>query len=269
MLPIRRIPDAAESLRCLRAGGVEVRSILDIGVLQGTPVLMRVFPDLPHHLFEPLDTHLELIGRNYAGLDYHLHRLALSDHDGEAWQLGYSLDGSGRVTHSELSPTPRDLVVTSLQNAPGLDAPGTKSALVRCIPVRMARLDSLIDSLDAPAPYLVKIDVDGHELPIIQGAAKTLQGASVVMVEATLHSLADRLQALGALGFSLFDIVDLSYYGGTLWQVDLVLVRTTILVGNPILRPRMTGPFQPASWYPYPSGPSQFFEPRVHRFDVN
>jgi hypothetical protein len=82
-------------------------------------------------------------------------------------------------------------------------------------------------------PYLLKLDTHGFEVPILAGAARTLQGPSVLVIEAynfTVRDGALRLpQLCGHLeerGFRCLDLVDPLYRSdGALWQVDAVFVR--------------------------------------------
>jgi hypothetical protein len=57
------------------------------------------------------------------------------------------------------------------------------------------------------------------------------------MVEAPLWQMAETSKYLTDRGFQLFDIVDLSYYKGAMWQVDLVFLSTAILDSSQWLRP--------------------------------
>lgn len=242
-----RIPEMHNTLQTLLALGVEVKSILDVGVLHGTDALMQTFPHLRHHLFEPIDEHFETIRKNYAGMDYQLHHVALSGSDGEAWQIGLCNDGSGRITHSQISDTP---VAPGRQPALSGREGHDDRTIVDCRPIRKARLDTLVAQLQAPTPYLLKIDVDGHEIPILEGAVDTLKQASVVVIEATAGTLLARGQFLAEHGFQLFDIVDFAYYAGVLHQVDLIFVRRDLVDGSPKLHPMQLKPFRPDQWYP-------------------
>lgn len=232
---VERVPEMNSVLRALTALGVEVRAVLDIGVLHGTPPLMRHFPDLKHFLFEPIDDHFETIRTNYRDFDYELFHVALSGADGTAWQNSFCNDGSGRITHSHIGE--RSLQAT--------DNP----CLVKSQQVRMAKLDSLLAGRDVPTPFLLKIDVDGHEIPILNGAEQTLEQASVVIIEATAGTFMERAAFLVERGFALFDIVDFAYYAGVLHQVDIVFVRKEILAANDRLRPMEFKPFRQSQWY--------------------
>lgn len=231
-----RIPEMNNTLRALLELGVEIRSILDVGVLHGTPALMQNFPALKHYLFEPIDDHFDIIEHNYARLDHELHHIALSNADGAAWQNGLCNNASGKITHSQISDQP----LTCEQ----------EPRLLVSKPVRKARLDSLVPGLGAAAPYLLKIDVDGHEIPILEGAVETLKNASVVVIEATRDSVLSRAQLLARHDFRLFDIVDFAYYAGVLHQVDLIFVGQDICADNAAFNLMQTQPFDPDQWYP-------------------
>lgn len=232
-----RFPTMENSLETLVRFGVPVNSILDVGVQGGTKPLMAVFPDLPHYLFEPVDAYFNNIRNAYKNYRHELIHVALSDEDGKAWQVGISRDNSGKVTHSWVS----DREVSTKEEA----------QLVECKPIRKAKLDTVMQTLSLPAgPWLLKVDVDGHEIPILRGAEKTLRNTSVVVVEAPLHTMLARSEVLLNAGFQLFDIVDLSYYYGTLSQVDLVFVRQDLVNANAELRPWQTKTFAWEAWRP-------------------
>jgi hypothetical protein len=90
----------------------------------------------------------------------------------------------------------------------------------------------------------MKIDVDGNELAVLNGAVQTLRSVDVVIIEAAVHhQFLDRLSFLMKHGFALVDIVDLCYYKDTLWQVDLVMVRQPLLNQYPALTPFSRSPF--------------------------
>jgi len=224
------------SLRTLIEFGVPVRSVLDVGVQGGTKPLMSAFPKVPHYLFEPVDAYFDVIRSAYADFEHTLIHVALSDVDGEAWQVGISRDNSGQITHSQISDRPVSVDV--------------EPQLVQCKAIRKARLDSVLTGYSPPRPWLLKVDVDGHEIPILRGAAETLRNASIVIVEATVSSIVARAEVLQQSEFHLCDIVDLSYYYGTLSQVDLVFVRRDLVAASKDLCPWATKRFSWEAWVP-------------------
>jgi FkbM family methyltransferase len=199
-----RLPRKENSLSSLRKGNLDARTILDIGVQHGTVELRNVFPDLKHFLFEPVEEYYSFIQENYRDFDYELVRGAISDKDGEDL-LSITKMGADSITHS------------SLDGAFGREA--AESRVVKTI-----TLDSFLKDRNCPKPYLLKLDVDGHELPILRGAEETLRDTSCVVMESPLCNLSERVSYLEAKGFKLWDIVDLCYYYDNLHQVDLIFI---------------------------------------------
>lgn len=223
-----------DSLHTLVRCGVQVASVLDVGVFSGTAPLMSVFPHVPHYLFEPLDSHFESIRQAYWDIRHEIIHVALSDEDGQAWQVATCRDKTGQVTHSRLSDRP-----ISAAEEP---------ELVECRAIRKARLDTALTGISPSQPFLLKVDVDGHEIPVLRGATETLKKASVVVIEAPISTIVERAAVLEQNGFQLFDIVDLSYYYGTLFQVDLIFLRQDVINANDELRPWETKTFSWDAW---------------------
>lgn len=227
-----RLPVMPDSLRLLRDCDIEINVVLDVGIYKETRPLMEAFPDVEHHLFEPVDIHFKDIRSNYSKIKHVIHHVALSNKDGSAYLACKSINNTGEVTHSEvLSQKPDD-----------------ESQYVKVRQIRMAKLDTIIKQSIVSPPYLLKIDVDGHELPIMEGAVDVLENTSVVIVEAPLQkndasAFFLRSQFLLSRGFYLVDIVDMAYYNDVLWQVDLVFVKKHIIENVSRLRPFECDPF--------------------------
>jgi FkbM family methyltransferase len=199
-----RLPRKENSLSSLRKGNLDVKTILDIGVQHGTVELRNIFPDLKHFLFEPVEEYYSFIQENYRNFDYELVRGAISDKDGED-SLNIIKMGADSITHS------------SLDGDFGREI--AESRVVKTI-----TLDSFLKDRNCPKPYLLKLDVDGHELPILRGAEETLRDTSCVVIESPLCYLSERVSYLESKGFKLWDIVDLCYYCDNLHQVDLIFL---------------------------------------------
>lgn len=105
MNDLKRVPTVESLLSQLRGLDLDVRNVVDVGVLSGTGFLVEYFPKAKHHLFEPVDRFFDVIRAGYQGLDFDLHHLAVSSTSGMAFQVGVSADGSARVTHSYVSCT--------------------------------------------------------------------------------------------------------------------------------------------------------------------
>ena len=224
----RRKPTMASALATLLHHGVTVGAVLDVGVLTGTKPLIEVFPKLKHYLFEPVNLHLQKIEKNYRKIDYVLQNVAVSDVDGIAYLACRSIRRDGKISHADVVEKP----VTASE----------VKGLVSCDEIPQARLDTLVDRESPTTPYLLKIDVDGQELKVLSGAQATLLNTSIVVIEAPLNRVMTpqffaRSKVLMDSGFFLMDIVDMAYYDGVLWQVDLIFVREDVVKGIPALQP--------------------------------
>ncbi|MGY1489060.1 FkbM family methyltransferase [Methylobacillus pratensis] len=208
-----RHPSKIHSLEKIKKIGMPIGTVLDVGVLTRTPELIEAFPDLHHLLFEPYSGWNDRIAHHYRDLSHEILNIAVSDQDGTATLELRSVNPDYEVTH------------TGIVQEPGS---GRES-----ITVPMSRLDTVLADRQAlPGPYLLKIDVDGHEMAILQGAEQTLKQCSVVVIEAAIGSLMERAKVLESAGFTLFDIVDICYYDDYLWQVDLVFLNTQMMLEN-------------------------------------
>ena len=222
-----RYPTLQQTLRVIRKiAPLSVMKIIDIGAQRKTEFLMDVYPDLIHHLFEPVSIYHEDLKENYniLGIPFVLHQVALGDTDGLLYLHNQSVDGSGLITHSRLLPERQD----------------DFKFLVNIEEVMSRRLDSVLsrDEL-GDLSYLVKLDVDGLEEKIIDGGLDVIGGASFVVIEASIgrQDLCSRVALLEKCGFRMFDICDNAYYFGQLALVDLVMINNRLRQNEIKFRP--------------------------------
>lgn len=226
-----RRPLVTESLARLRGLGVPVGTVVDVGVLSGTPDLMAAFPDRKHLLIEPITEWQPTIAAAYgkAGITHEVIAVAAAERDGTMPMETSTVLPGVPISHARLTDAPRQ----------GLGR--------RDVPVR--RLDTLLPERKAATPYLLKIDVDGAELDILRGAAGILPDCSIVVVEANVQTFLPRAAAVVQAGFQLFDIVDPCYYDGRLRAFDFVFLneRTIAAMGIDMYKEK----FDTAKWYVY------------------
>jgi FkbM family methyltransferase len=222
-----RFPSKINALRFLREVGLPIGTVLDVGAHAETVELRLALPDKRHILFEPAIEFHAALQKNYAGMDHVMVPLALSDRDGEGNLRKVAIDG-GDVTHSMLVD-------------PNDGGPSEK--------VRTVRLDTFMKGRTDPKPYLLKIDVDGYEIPILRGSDEILRDVSCLIVEAPVDTLAERLNFVLSKGFKLFDFVDQCYYFGVMSQVDMIFLSEKAME-LPDLRPWETKEFDWQGWVP-------------------
>ncbi len=193
------------------ARGVKVGTWIDIGASDGSWSLAarRHFPRSRFLLFEPLAERapaLAALQRRH-GFDY-VSAAAGAAPGQVSFFVDPALDGSGVA-------------------APG--AAGTREVPVETI-------DRAVSARSLPAPFALKLDTHGYELPVLAGAAQTLPQASLLVIEAYAFTLApgslrfhELCAWLEARHFRCCDLADPMRRprDGALWQMDLAFAPAT------------------------------------------
>jgi FkbM family methyltransferase len=158
------------ALARLRDRGWRPRCVYDVGASNGawTHTAAEVFPLASYHLFEPLADecyrpYLDWLSQR-RDLSIAVHPIALDNRDGDA-VLGVSTDPVG----SSL------LVESPIDGFPSVERVSART------------LDGYRRQHSLPAPDLLKLDTQGTELRILEGAEATLRRVQVVLVEAWLE----------------------------------------------------------------------------------
>lgn len=213
----------AASLRQARERGVPVAAVLDVGVQRATGSLIEVYPDVPHLLFEPVASFHPDIRKNYQAIRHEIVGVALSDVDGVGHMQSAMIDGK-EVSHAWLAKTGDE--------------------------VKVARLDTMAPQYDFKGPYLLKIDVDGADIPakIVDGAAGVMGDVSIVVCEMVTARFMDLAGRIGSYGFGLWDIVESCYYDGVFYQCDAIFIRNDLIAKKPALKPFDFKNFDPNKW---------------------
>lgn len=188
------------------------KTVIDIGVANGTPELYQHFPAQKYLLVEAspqFSADLERISKTLP--DVVIENVFCGSQAGTQ-EIRLFEDGRKSSMYQPL----RKLKLDKVESVP------------------VATLDSLISKHDLTGPFLVKVDVEGAELEVIKGSGETLKDSATVILESSVAprfgggpELADLVEAMSRSGFALFDILAGTNDPKTqnLKQVDLVFVQ--------------------------------------------
>ena len=177
----------------LRQAGLTFNTILDVGIRAETPFLKSQFPKSRQFLFEPMSEWYETIRNNYAELDYELVECACSNEDGET-----EFVAEHKTTDIEL-PSHGRMISDSAKS------PGSVSV------VKTIKLDTFVAERGLKEPFFLKVDVDGAESLVLEGAVETLKSCDVVVLEMNRRKFLDLASFMHAHGFFVHSISGLAF----------------------------------------------------------
>ena len=201
-------------LRGIRALGWAPRTCVDVGAAFGsfTAECAAIFPEAHYLLVEPLEEYrpfLEAVTTRLPRARYTA--VACAARSGEAkFNVHADLVGSSLLSETE---------------GPSTDG------VARVLPVRT--LDELCRAHGLDGPYLLKLDVQGAELEVLEGARAVLPETEYVLLEVSLFrffiggpEVADVIAFMRSHGFVPYDVFNPRYrpLDGALSQFDLAFV---------------------------------------------
>lgn len=203
-----------EVLYHLKSVGFRPKTMIDVGVAYGTPGFYGVFENVSYLLVDPIEEYVPVMERICA------------EYPGQ-WKCCAAGTKEGQIT---LNVHP-DLSGSSIYNeSEGAHVDGTP----RQVPMR--RLDTLVAEGNFNGPILLKLDVQGAELDVLNGASEILPDVEVIILEVSLFSFykdtpqfAEVIARMLELGYVVYDI-----FGGNnrildnaLGQLDICFVKET------------------------------------------
>lgn len=153
-----------------------IKTIFDIGANTGqfASSAQLVMPSAKIYCFEPLPACFRQLSERFQNAE-------------NVVCYNYALGADSAEMpffENQFSPSSSLLPITDRQ----IDAfPHTQS--VKPVMVSVKRLDDIAADLNIVMPLLVKIDVQGYELPVILGGQTTLQQADIILVETSFVEL--------------------------------------------------------------------------------
>ncbi|OQW97983.1 MAG: hypothetical protein BWK74_05570 [Desulfobacteraceae bacterium A6] len=198
-----------------RGVGFTPKTIIDIGAARGcwSAEVSSIWPDACYILIDPLEENrqeLQSVCRKLKNADFRI--TAITDHSGKITiNVHPDLEGSTIFLEREenINGVPRE--------------------------VNSMTLDDLHAEMRFENPVLLKVDVQGAEMKVLTGAAKSLPLFDMIILEVLLFDiyqgnnpqLYDVIAYLKSKGFVTWDLFGMGYrmLDNALCQVDMVFVR--------------------------------------------
>jgi FkbM family methyltransferase len=187
-------------------------TVIDVGVGRGTPELYEPFPNSTFLLVEPV-VEFEPFLREICG----------------KYSADYIIAAAGDNTGDIVLNVPQQ-TEGALEGSSIYDHGGGYSPRV----VPQITLDQVCVERNLAGPYLLKLDVQGAELEVLNGASKLLASTELVILESNLFEFHpgvpqfhDVVHYMKARGFVLYDIADPNYrpLDRALGQLDTAFVK--------------------------------------------
>ncbi|MBX3389639.1 MAG: FkbM family methyltransferase [Phycisphaeraceae bacterium] len=208
-----RVRDAASTLRALtlvRDRGHQVSTVVDIGASDGrwSAAARSVFPGANYLLIEAQELHRKSLEAYCAG------------HPGAEFCISAAGPRADGMVYFE----PSGEFAGSASEHP------TDKETIK-IPV--TSIDHELAKRAWQGPFLLKLDTHGFEVPILEGARRTLEQTEILVIETYNFRLSDNalmwhemVAFLDRLGFGVVDFSEPLWrvYDRTLWQMDLFFV---------------------------------------------
>jgi FkbM family methyltransferase len=188
--------------------------VLDIGANHGnwTRAAIQYFPEAEYVLIEPQD-HLKAYVQDLIDSGHKIRWInaGVADKPGKLRFYVSDRDDSSTFLPREEQPQARTVSETMAE---------------------VKTLDDIVSAYNLPAPDLVKIDAEGFDLKVMQGASTLIGKTDVFLLEAGVicpfeNSVARVVSTMENLDYRLVDITELnrSPKHGVLWLTELAFLR--------------------------------------------
>ncbi len=161
---------------CLARQGIKPETVIDVGANVGQFAIAcaKIFPSVTVHSFEPEPDSLKRLRRNVAELSsVRVYPVALGDKSGEL--MFHVNSHSHSSSFLALGKRHRE----AFPHAKEIDT----------IKVAVSTLDSEMQSVALDPSVLLKLDVQGYETQVLEGATETLKRIDYVLLEASFRPL--------------------------------------------------------------------------------
>ncbi len=187
-------------------------TVIDIGAAEGTMPLYETFPESKFVLVEPLEEYRPALDSLRDDLDLEYYIAAAGREVGQTTlQIGDDLHKSSTIREKLKGENPsekRDVSVITI--------------------------DDIVNQGGLASPFLIKIDVEGGEIDVLQGCTETLKEAELVILEVQVYDpcndvpeIRSVLNKMHEYGFVMHDIIGTAYSGscGNMIHIDVPFVK--------------------------------------------
>ena len=197
-----------EYLRNIQRDGLEINTVYDIGANQGqwSPAIKQTaLPDSYFYLFEGNSRHEPQL--KATGLPYYI---GILSNPGRDYVEFYDANITGDSYYKENTVHYDNKTATRY-------------------PTRT--LDSIVEECELPAPNFIKIDTQGSEIDVLQGAEKILPEVDLIYLECPIirynlgaPTIQDYLDYMREHGFIPTDILEVHNNEHTVLQIDIMFI---------------------------------------------
>jgi len=196
--------------RCKKRG-IEISTVIDVGASDGrwTEVCMKYYPNAYYFLLEAQQPHEEKL-------------IKLKN---KCSNIDYVISAAGNKQGQIYFDT------SALLFGVAQDEPFEKD----CAIVPVTTIDYEVNARNLKPPFLIKLDVHGYEVPILEGAKETLSESNLLIIETYNFKLNknclrfyDICKYMENKGFYPIDIVEIipRPYDYSFWQMDIFFIRS-------------------------------------------
>lgn len=184
----------------LKGFSFDVSTVVDVGVYKGTHQLYKAFADdkVKFVLIDPLPEAEEVAKKMNGNFDVEFINQALGKSEGFMdFHVPLGDNKSGASVNRRKANVQRNIELD-----------------VKKVPV--GTMDGIIEKLNVSGPFGLKIDVEGHEVEVLEGAQKTLEHTNFIIIEINIQDIYEKtvfaselISYLSSCGFELFDILNI------------------------------------------------------------
>jgi len=210
---ISRFPKFDDFFKFLVSNNIDFTDIIDVGAQPTNVHMLDFYPSSKFHLIEPQTRFNESIAEKYKNANYTLYNATVD----ESCYTGFCIDANDDTN----SLTPMWHFISHKMFNRGWSDELNRN-VISSTATEITTVDTLLQDTELGNNVFLKVDVDGSDLKILKGSVNTLSKTLAVMVECSLRNITEIVTYLAQHGFTIIDLIDITYYNKTLTQVDLI-----------------------------------------------